>query len=297
MYEHLIGMLKVNEVEYQTQADLKALCSIRIGGVAGIVIFPDTEKKLVSVIEYLTNSGEDYRLVGNMTNIVPPDKYFYLPIISTRRLRGYSIKDGFAVAMAGESIFRILNSAAPKNLGGPEPLCGIPGTVGGLVAMNAGAFGKEISDFLIDATVYDKTEGKTKRLSASEMRFSYRSSVLRDGNFILLSARFKLFEKPYSSIISDLREYRERRIFAQPTEPSCGSVFMRCGDIIPARIIDALGLRGLGMGGAVVSKKHAGFIVNLGNATAEDFCGLVERIKSEASVRLGVTLKEEVEYL
>ena len=149
MDERLLGMLKMNDVEYKLNQDLSALTSIKIGGIAELVILPDTVEKLISVAEYFRNKGSYFKIVGRMTNILPPDGKLLIPVVTTRRLLGFSVSDGVVSANAGESLARILRACAVQNLGGCEALSGIPGTLGGLVAMNAGAFGSMISDFFI----------------------------------------------------------------------------------------------------------------------------------------------------
>lgn len=298
MDERLHRMLKMNEVEYRIDQELSSYSSIKIGGRAVLIILPDTLDKLVSLLDYFRNEGKAFKIVGRMTNVLPPDGVFDTPLITTRRLFGFSVDErGIVSANAGESLVRILRHTAEKNLGGCEALAGIPGTLGGLAAMNAGAFGSEISEFFIEACVYHIKNGKNFTLSRDDMSFSYRKSLLRDGNIILLSLKLKLIEKDRNAVLSDIEKYREMRLLSQPTEPSLGSVFMRSDGVIPARLIDESGLRGKRIGGAEVSEKHAGFIVNRGGATASDFKSLALYIKREVYLRSGATLIREVEYL
>lgn len=297
MDERLLGMLKMNDVEYKLNQDLSVLTSIKIGGIAELVILPDTVEKLISVAEYFRNKGSYFKIVGRMTNILPPDGKLLIPVVTTRRLLGFSVSDGVVSANAGESLARILRACAVQNLGGCEALSGIPGTLGGLVAMNAGAFGSMISDFFIDGLFYDMKSGEKTHLTKSDVRFSYRSSALRRGDLLLLSLRLKLSKKECAEVLSDIEGYREKRRLSQPTEPSLGSVFMRGEGIIPAKLIDECGLRGVTIGGAEVSAKHAGFIVNRGGATARDFQQLARYIKREVKLKFGVSLSREVEYL
>ncbi len=298
MYERLTGMLKMNDVQYEDDVKLSQLSSIRIGGRGRIVIFPDSGDKLTSVLGYIKNEGIPFRIVGRMTNILPPDEDFEIPVITTRRYLGFSVTDdGLVLANAGESLIRILRFCAEDDLGGCEALSGIPGTLGGLVTMNAGAFGAEISDFFLEARVLDIKTGKIFRILRDDMHFSYRSSVVKGSELLILSVKLKLKQKPKNEIYSDIAKYKQLRLSSQPTEPSLGSVFMRCGDVIPSRLIDEMGLRGRMIGGAVISEKHAGFIVNRGGATAKDFKALVEFIKGTVFTQAGVTITEEVEYL
>jgi UDP-N-acetylmuramate dehydrogenase len=298
MYERLIGMLKAHDVEYKVEAELSAYTSVKIGGVAGLIILPDTANKMIFTVDCLLDEGYTFKVVGRMTNILAPDGRVDIPLITTRRLLGFSLsEEGIVTAASGEGIMRILHYSAERDFGGCEMLSGIPGTIGGLVAMNAGAFGAEISDFFIGAHAYDIKHRKSVRLSRGDMRFAYRSSVLRGSPLVLLSVDLALQRKPMDAVVSDIERYKKIRLDTQPTEPSLGSVFMRSDGVIPARLIDSLGLRGYRVGGAVVSEKHVGFIINRGGATAVDFRTLVDYIKREVYLKLGVTIREEVEYL
>jgi UDP-N-acetylmuramate dehydrogenase len=297
MHEHLVRTLKANEVEYRLNLGFCELCSIRIGGVATLVILPDTIEKLVFVLDYLRKNKQAYKIVGNMTNILPTDGEFTNPIISTRKIRTVKVDNGIVNAHSGATAYAILKCALALGFGGIEPLSGIPGTLGGLIAMNAGAFGKEISDFLLDACVFDTESGRVFELSRDDLSFSYRSCAVKQRGLVVLSARLSLIKKDYAEIFADTIEYRRRRLSSQPTEPSLGSVFKRIDGQIPAKIIDTLGLKGTRIGGAEISKKHAGFIVNLGGATASDYKALVKYIKAVVYDKLQISLKEEIEYL
>ena len=291
-------MLKIHDVEYTAEAELSAHTSIKIGGVAGLIILPDTVDKMVFAIDCLLDEGYTFKVVGRMTNILPPDGRVDIPLITTRRLLGFSLsEEGIVTATSGEVIMRILRYSAERNFGGCEMLSGIPGTIGGLVAMNAGAFGAEISDFFTGALVYDIKARQFARLSREDMCFAYRSSVLRGSPLVLLSVDLALRRKPVEAIVSNIEKYKKIRLDTQPTEPSLGSVFMRGDGVIPARLIDSLGLRGYRIGGAVVSEKHAGFIINRGGATADDVRTLVDYVKREVYLKFGIVIREEVEYL
>lgn len=298
MYERLIGMLKMNDVEYKTDQELSAFTSVKIGGKARLIIMPNTLDKLILSINCLCKEKIKYKIVGRMTNVLPPDECFDTPIITTRHLIGFSVTDdGVVCASIGESLLRIVRSCAEKDLGGLEALVGIPGTLGGLVTMNAGAFGAEISDFFVDALAYDTERLECIKLTREDMRFSYRHSAIKQSPLVLLSIKLILKPKRKEEILSDVDKYRQLRLNTQPKEPSLGSVFLRQEGILPARLIDDMGLKGERIGGAEISKKHAGFIINRGNASANDYKQLVDYVEREAYLRFGVSLIREVEYL
>ena len=179
-----------------------------------------------------------------------------------------------------------------------EGLFGIPGTVGGMVRQNAGAFGYEISDRFKCATCYHPYTQSISNYSKDDMQFSYRDSILRNNSAILLNATFELIEKKRNDILAEIAEYKERRVTTQPLEyPSLGSIFKRYNGISAGYYIDRAGLKGHCIGGACVSSKHAGFIVNKGGATAEDYLKLIEYVKDKVYSVFGIELEEEIEVI
>ncbi len=298
MNSNLLDFFSKNNIEYYLNVSTARYSSVRIGNEAAILLFPHNEEQLIGAIDYLRNNSLKHRLVGRMTNLLPKDDYYDGVLVSTRKMKGIQIDGRCVVAECGVALPTLILTAAEHSLGGAEALSGIPGSLGGAVYSNAGAFGSEISDFIVSARLYDMQSGKVLALIKEELSFSYRSSILREGNLILLSARLRFHAETRENIKNKIGEVKNKRSLAQPLEyPSLGSVFKRCGDIPAAKLIDECGLKGRTVGGASVSSKHAGFIVNVGGATEKDFTDLISIIKSEVFDKFSLLLEEEIEYL
>ncbi|MDR2047658.1 MAG: UDP-N-acetylmuramate dehydrogenase [Clostridiales bacterium] len=204
-------------------------------------------------------------------------------------------------AESGASMPRLAAFARERSIGGFEFLSGIPGSVGGGVYMNAGAFGGEIGDILVYAEVLEIASGKIFTLGRDDLKLSYRYSLFQTpenkSKYVILRSFFEAKTRERAAIERAIGEYAKRRAESQPAEPSLGSVFRRIGKVIPAVLIDKAGLKGYNIGSACVSEKHAGFIVNCGNASSSDFIALKEKIKETVFEKYGVRLKDEIEIL
>lgn len=298
MDDSFFAFLAEKDVEYKRNIPIRDFSSVRIGAEASVLAFPDTEEKLIAVVRYLENNGIKYRVVGKMTNILPSDEPYGGVLIFTLRLTGFSYSGTEVRAECGALLALVIARAACHSLGGAEPLSGIPGSVGGMVYSNAGAFGLQISDVFIGARVYDIASDSVLRLSNDDMRFSYRKSALSDKRYILLEASFRFIKKDGGDILREIGKIKEKRRCSQPYEfPSLGSVFKRAGEISAARLIDDCGLKGYSVGGAEISKKHAGFIVNKGGATSADFKSIIEHARQKVNEKYGIRLEEEIEFL
>ena len=294
----LIDYLFDQDVEYKTDVQLKPYSSINIGGVADLITFPGDIDKLINLIDFLEDNGYRYRVVGRMTNILPPDFRYNGVIINTAKINSFYIENNSVICECGVVFSKLILKLAKLDIGGFENLFSIPGSIGGMIYSNAGAYGNEISDFLTKATVYVIKDKKKAVLNASDLRFSYRYSSLKKGGLILLDCELKIKRKAKENILIEIGKIKERRKSSQPTDaPSLGSVFKRT-DLHPASfLIDKAGLKGSRVGDAQISEKHAGFIVNLGNASASDYMTLVDLIKREIFNKYGVVLEEEIEKL
>ncbi len=281
------------------RAPLSDYTSFRIGGPADAFLLPDTEKALLSVLCFLKQENIPYRVIGNGTNLLFSDEGFRGAVVSTRHVRGVGIMGKTARAAAGTPLNVLCRTLAEYSLDGFSSLYGIPGTVGGAVFMNAGAFGAVVSDYLDFVSAYDVTNGKIEMISRKELDFSYRSSVFQTRkDIIILSAEFTLPKGSQENIREKMRQNIAKRMETQPTAlPCAGSTFLRPKDGYAAAWIERAGLKGARVGGAAVSLKHAGFIVNLGGATAKDVLSLITMIKDEVNRRFGVLLAPEVEYI
>ena len=291
-------ILKNTGCNFEKNKDVTHLSSIRIPAVARTVAYPDSAESLVSVIETLNKNAIPYKVVGGISNILIKNGFYEGVLIKTTKIRGKSTAENSVTVSCGEYLSKIILSLAQNDLGGLEGLSGIPGTVGGMVRQNAGAYGCEIADPFIDALCYFPSTREVKRTTRSDMDFSYRHSALMLNGGILLSATFELVPRRRDDVLFLINEYRSKRLASQPCElPSLGSVFKRHLGVSAGYYIDKAGLKGYFLGGARVSEKHAGFIVNAGGATADDFLRLVEYIKRTVYAAFQIELTEEIEII
>lgn len=299
MEKDLLDFLKVNEVEYKENVKTKHFSPIKIGGIADIVIYPDSESKMISALNFLLENKIYYKVIGKASNLLFPDNKVATVLIKSDKLRGFEISDDGVKFSAGESLLANARKLASLGIGGISELCGIPGSIGGLVRNNAGAFGKEIGELVKFVTAYSPTERQIIRFTNRDISFAYRSTKLKSQDFVILSAELKLsYNLSTSDILGEIEKYKNLRRVSQPIDkPSLGSVFKRPPCDFAARLIDESGLKGFSIGGAEVSKKHAGFIVNNGNATSNDFRALSNYVKQTVFERHGVQLEEEIEFL
>lgn len=288
--------LKNHNIEYCVRGRVSVLSFVGIGGYAPLIVYPRDRCELLCVLSYLSRHGLPYKVVGYMSNILPPDGDWGVCLISTRHIKGYHFDKDRAIFDCGVSLSSLCRLMANRGYLPPVGLCGIPATVGGAVYQNAGAFGCEISDSLIYADIYDPREDRVVRASRDQMKFSYRSSDLRLRG-VLLSAAFSLQTGDMQAAAAEMERAIKKRRESQPSGPSLGSVFLRAGEVSAAHYIDCAGLKGYRIGGASVSEKHAGFIINEGGATARDYRTLVAYIQSKVSERFGVQLKTEIEII
>ena len=294
----LISFLKDQDVEYETGKILSNLTTVGIGGAANCFIAPNSKEKFTKTIGFLFQNKIRFRVVGNMSNILPRDDRVETVLVSTLKLNAVKFNGEVAYAECGALFSLVILKAKAELLGGCEELFGIPGTVGGMLSMNAGAYGASISDFLKSVDVYDPKDNCVVTLDSNDVGFFYRDSeILRQG-LVVLSASFKFSRLLKCEIVSNLRKIKNRRAESQPIEKrTLGSVYKR-SDILPASyMIDRCGLKGTRVGKISVSEKHAGFFVNDGGGTAEDFLKLSEIVKEKVKEKFGVMLEEEFEYL
>ncbi len=286
--------------DIQKNVCMRDLCTIRVGGVAAYLVTPWDIPSLCSVTHRLNAQNISYYVWGGGSNILPPDNQFSGVIVSTRRLKKIDLMGRCFVAECGVSLNNCILSCAGACMSGWELLYGIPGTVGGAVFMNAGANGYEIGENLEWAEIFDPVNGKTFRLSRAEMRFSYRCSYLHaHKRQILLRACFSARPSARNDSMAIIQNVIRKRRLTQPLEyPSAGSIFRRPAPHIEVwRLIDECGMRGMTCGGAQISEKHAGFIINRNNATSADVRTLIDRVIQRVCDTHGVLLTPEVEIL
>ncbi len=297
MIEIITEYLKNQEVEYIENTPMSKLSSIRLGGLAEVFVLPKCIEELTSFVDFLENIGVKYKVVGKMSNILPTDNNYSGVLISTSKIKGAKIKDNTIHAFCGETLPSLAKLAYSNSLGGMEELSGIPGTLGGAVFGNAGAFGHDISSILKSATVYDLGSKEKMIFSSNELCFSYRNSIFKSKNYLFLSAEIALKADSVKNIKDKMSFFKQRRLSTQPTEPSLGSVFKRHGDVSAGKFIDLCELKGKSIGGAVISERHAGFIINRGGATSEDVKSLATLAKESVFKKYSIILEREIEYL
>ena len=298
MERELLDFLKMNEVEYKENLRLCDFSSVKIGGTASIVLFPDTDRKLITALDFLWKNKIDYKVIGRLTNVLISNDVKNIVFIKTDKLRGINKLDKTIRLYAGERISSLTSLFINEGIASFCSLSGIPGSVGGMVRNNAGAYGIVISDIIEYAVAYSPIKSKKILLSVEDMSFGYRESIFQHSDLVLLYADFKIVLDIQESIQKRYLEIKEKRLQSQPLSyPSLGSVFKRPSGDYAARLIDAAGLKGVSIGGASVSEKHAGFIINTGNASFEDFRMLAEYIKRAVYEKFGVWLEEEIEII
>ncbi|WP_282020436.1 UDP-N-acetylmuramate dehydrogenase [Planomicrobium okeanokoites] len=269
----------------------------RMGGPADIFVSPTNEDETAYTVKYAYENNIPLLLLGNGSNMVVRDGGVRGIVLNLKSLNEIRI-DGLNVyAQGGANIKEVSKAAALNTLTGFEFACGIPGSVGGAMAMNAGAYGGEIKDIIVQATVLTKT-GDKLLLSKEELELDYRKSVITKKGYYVLSAEFGLERGDQNVIDAKMADLTHQRESKQPLEfPSAGSVFKRPPGNFAGKLIQESGLQGKGFGGAEVSTKHAGFIVNKNNATANDYIQTIEMVKSAVREKFGIDLELEVKIV
>lgn len=267
--------------------------SFRTGGKVANIIFPESTEEFVTALR--ENPGA--AVLGNLSNTLVLDGGIDGTVIITTKLNSVSVNGNTVTAAAGALLTSVAVAARDASLAGCEFLYGIPGTVGGGVFMNAGAYGGEIADIIENAVVFTP-DGKVTTLSKDDLDLGYRTSKLQSTRYILLSAAFSLQSGNKEVISSAMDDLMNRRMTTQPLDkPSCGSTFKRPAGNFAGKLISDCGLKGMSVGGAQVSEKHAGFIVNSGGATSRDILDLVQLVKKTVFEKTGVLLEEEIRII
>lgn len=272
--------------------------SFKIGGPADALAEPSKTEEIGEIISICKHYGIEYFIMGNGTNLLVSDAGFRGVVIKLQKhMAAIQIDGDKMTAGAGVLLSQIASAALRASLSGFERLGGIPGTLGGAVYMNAGAYGSEMRDVVVSSAFVDGA-GNTGVISGGAHQFGYRKSVYSGSDKVIVSAVLQLAPGDAAEIKCTMAEYTKRRCDKQPLNlPSCGSTFKRPEGHFAGALIEAAGLKGYRIGGAQVSEKHAGFIVNAGGATAADVMRLVEHIKTEVYRTSGVTLECEMKTL
>ena len=294
MYTECEKTISKEKIKYNEP--LSKHTSFNIGGPADVLVEVSTGDELASVLEIIKKENYDFFLLGNGSNVLASDEGFKGVIIKlVGDFLNVKVEKDTITAGAGVTLTKLANAAMNAPLSGLEFASGIPGTLGGALFMNAGAYGGEMKQIVEEVTVFDKEEGTIKVLSGEEMNFGYRRSVLKEKGYIALSSVMKLKESDSSAIRETMLDLAKKRKEKQPLEyPSAGSTFKRPEGYFAGKLIEDAGLGGYSVGGAQVSEKHKGFVINKGNATAKDVSDLMEHVIKTVKEQSGVTLEPEV---
>lgn len=276
---------------------MKNHTSFKVGGPADVLVTPKSYEDVVNVIKLCNEEKIPYYIVGKGSNLIVKDGGYRGLIIKLTNLNKITVEDTKLIVQAGVDLCDVSDAALDNDLAGFEFACGIPGTVGGAVTMNAGAYDGEIRHVIHSALVVDK-QGNLLNLNKEQLELGYRISAIQKYGYTVLEVTFKLEKGEHSKIkerIDDLTRKREEK---QPLEfPSAGSTFKRPEGHFTGRLVEECLLKGYGIGGAQVSEKHAGFIINRGNATAKDVLDLIAHVQNTVKGRFNVELQPEVRII
>lgn len=284
------------EVELRFEEPMSKHTSFRIGGNVEVMAFPKDREELARIIKTSVLLDCNFAILGAGTNVLAPDAGIRGLVICLKDcMDGMELLEGSRIrVMAGVTMTRAAVFAANHGLSGMEFAHGIPGSIGGGVYMNAGAYGGEIARICESVEVMDR-RGEIRIVTNEEMSFSYRHSILEDNGDIVISAVFKLIPGSVEEIRTKMKELMGKRSASQPLDlPSAGSAFKRPVGGYAAALIDQSGLKGYQVGGAAISRKHAGFAVNVGSATAEDVKALLRDVSDQVFDNSGIRLEPEI---
>ncbi len=294
-----VDFLRENKINFDTEKPASEFTSFRIGGDC-FVVYPESVEKLIMTIRVLKEIPLRFIVIGAGSNVLFSDEGYNGVIILTKYLNKAPEIDGNVIkAYCGASLFELCKTAENLSLTGAEFAYGIPGSVGGAVFMNAGAYGGEIKDICRSVTVYSVNDDSIRTYGNDECRFGYRHSRFSEHtDEIVLFAEFELQPGVKEEISAKMAEILQKRKDKQPLNyPSAGSVFKRYPGRYTGQMIEAAGLKGYTVGGAQVSEKHAGFIINKGKATASDVVSLIKYIKDVIMQKEGVELECELRII
>ncbi len=274
--------------------------SFKIGGNAKILVNIISVFELQKILKILKEEKIRIIIIGNGSNILVSDKGIdgIVLKIEIKKFEIQKIDSKYRITLgAGCKLGEISYKLADKNISGFEFASGIPGTIGGAIRMNAGAYGSEMKDIVNSITYIDRN-GQISKINNKEAKFEYRNSIFSKKDYIIIETEIELESGKKEEIIEKIKEYQKNRIEKQPIEyPSAGSVFKRGDGFITAKLIDECGLKGYQIGDAQISEKHAGFIINKGNAKAKDVEDLIKYIKKQVLEKFGVEIETEIEII
>lgn len=291
MIEELKNICKLEE-----DIDLKKYNTLKLNSKAKIMVFPNDINSLIEIVKVLKKYKSKYFIIGNGSNIILPEFYDGV-VIKLNNLNNYRITDCNLYVESGVMINKLANDLAKIGLAGLVFATGIPGSIGGCIYGNAGCYGSCISDVLVDVTIFDGKSIKT--LSNKELKFKYRYSIFKEHkNWIILSANFRVCNSDKEELKKIILERTQKRIASQDlSNPSNGSMFKNPEGFSAGKLIDDLGLKGYSINDAMISNKHANFIINKGNAVQDDILALVKFIKEKVKKEYNIDLELEQEII
>ncbi|MCC4491360.1 MULTISPECIES: UDP-N-acetylmuramate dehydrogenase [Limosilactobacillus] len=285
------------DIEIKQDEPLMNYTYTKTGGPADWLAFPETVDQVKELVDYVREHKMGLTVLGNASNLIVGDGGIDDLTIILTRLNKIEVHDNKVTAQAGASYIATTEAARDSELTGLEFAAGIPGSIGGAVFMNAGAYGGETKNVVSEATVM-LPDGTIKHFTNEELDFGYRHSSIQDNNGVVLDATFALEPGKYDDIKARMDDLNERREAKQPLDlPSCGSVFKRPEGYYAGKLIHDAGLQGYTSGGAQVSTKHAGFIVNIDHGTAADYVNVIHHVQKTVKEKFGVDLETEVRII
>lgn len=286
------------EAQVKVDEPMRSHTTFRVGGPADYFITPGTKEELKAVLACCKEQNVPYYIIGNGSNLLVSDKGYRGAVVQIYKAMNTIVCEGDRIrAQAGALLSAVANRALEESLAGFEFAAGIPGTLGGACVMNAGAYGGEMKDVLKEVTVLTG-EGEIVTLRDYELELGYRTSVIAKKRYIVLEALLQLHSGEKEEIKAHMDDLKERRIAKQPLEyPSAGSTFKRPEGYFAGKLIEDTGLRGFQVGGAQVSEKHCGFVINKDHATAAEIAELMRQVSEKVEKKFNVTLEAEVKKL
>ncbi|MBY0596810.1 UDP-N-acetylmuramate dehydrogenase [Bacillus bingmayongensis] len=295
VYKYLRTVLPEEHVKQDEM--LKNHTHIKVGGKADVFVQPTTYTEIQQVVQYANEHNIPITFLGNGSNVIIKDGGIRGITLSLTHITDVTVNEQTIVAQSGAAIIDVSRIALEHSLTGLEFACGIPGSVGGALYMNAGAYGGEVAYVLTKAVVMTK-EGELITLSKDDFDFGYRKSTFANNHYIILEGTFELAKGEYAEIKAKMDDLTYKRESKQPLEyPSCGSVFKRPPNHFAGKLIQDSDLQGTRIGGVEVSTKHAGFMVNVDNGTAQDYIDLIHFVQKTVKEKFGVTLEREVRII
>ena len=287
----------VDIAQIRENEPMKQHITFRVGGPADLLVIPDAAS-LPAILQLCKKHAVTYQVIGNGSNLLVGDKGIRgLVIVVSSNMGEITVNGTQITAEAGALLSQIANRALEAELTGMEFAAGIPGSVGGAVVMNAGAYGGEMKDIISKVTVVDR-DGCEKELTLEDLELGYRHSCIPENNYIVTKVCLQLRAGEKEAIQAQMKELKEKRVEKQPLEyPSAGSTFKRPEGYFAGKLIMDAGLRGYQVGGAQVSEKHCGFVINKNDATAADIRKLMQEVSDEVERQFGVALEPEVKML